>query len=348
MGSVKQVLLKSLLLPGFPAFLRYVQRDCATIFMLHRFRDVERGIAGCDVAHLRRALAYLIRNNYELVSLAELFERLGGNGPKARGAVAFTIDDGYIEQATIAAPVFSEFGCPVTVFVSTGFLDGKLWFWWDQIEYVFRHSTCGSLHVPVGDRVFDQRWENEEQRARVQAEFTARCKRVSEAEKSAAITRLAQFSGVEIPRIPPPQCAPMSWEQVRECEGMGVTFGPHTVAHPVLSCTTHDTASYEITESWTRLRAEARRPVPIFCYPNGGWDDFGDREITILRNLGFLGAVAGEPGYANGVTFQNGTENRFRVQRFGFPDELPNLIQYVSGVERLKQLFRRSPRQVPE
>jgi peptidoglycan/xylan/chitin deacetylase (PgdA/CDA1 family) len=342
MGSVKQLVLNSLLLPGFPRLLKYIQRNCATIFMLHRFQDAERGIVGHDVSHLRRTLAYLLRNNYELVSLVDLFKRLGGTGQQARGAVAFTIDDGYFENATIAAPLFSEFGCPVTTFVSTGFLDGKLWFWWDQIEHVFQHAASRSVQVQVGDTMLDYRWENEEQRNRAQAEFTAECKRVSDAEKSSAIVHLAQVLGVEIPGIPPHRYAPMSWDQVRKCEEMGMTFGPHTVTHPVLSRTTHDATDYEITESWIRLRAEARNPVPIFCYPNGGWHDFGEREIAVLRRQEFLGAVVAEPGYADAVTFQAGEDNRFRVQRFGFPDELPHTIQYVSGVERLKALLRSS------
>ena len=121
-----------------------------------------------------------------------------------------------------------------------------------------------------------------------------------------------------------------------------MSFGPHTVTHPVLSRTTFDVAGYEITESWARLCAEARSPVPVFCYPNGGWDDFGDREIAVLRRLRFLGAVVGEPGYADALAFQRGQDDRFRVQRFGFPDGLPHMIQYVSGVERFKQMLRRS------
>jgi peptidoglycan/xylan/chitin deacetylase (PgdA/CDA1 family) len=341
MGSVKQSLLNALLIPGFPACLRYVERDCATVFMLHRFQDKERGIAGCEVSHLRRALAYLKSNNYELVTLADLFERLGGKGPQAQGAVAFTIDDGYIDQATIAAPVFAEFDCPVTTFVSTGFLDGELWFWWDQIEHVFRHADCRSVQVALGDAVLAYRWDNDQQRDQAQAELTEKCKRVANQEKLAAIARLAQASGVKIPAKPPPHCAPMSWDQVRACEGMGMTFGPHTVTHPILSRTPHDDVDYELTRSWARLRAEARNPVPIFCYPNGGWDDFGDREVAALRRLGFLGALTAEPGYANARTFQDSEDDRFRVQRFGFPDEMPHLIQYVSGVERFKQLLRR-------
>lgn len=342
MGTVKRLLLNSLLLPGFPASLKYVQRNCATVFMLHRFQDAERGIEGCSVSHLRRALAYLAENKYEFVSLGDLFDRLGGNGPQPSGAVAFTIDDGYVDQATIAAPAFAEFDCPVTTFVSTGFLDGKLWFWWDQIEHVFKDTARRSVQVRVGDAVVDCRWENEDQRLRAQAGFTAKCKLVPDTEKLAAIAQLAQKAEVEIPKLPPPHCAPMSWEQLRTCEKTGMSFGPHTVTHPVLSRVTHEAADYEITESWARLRAEARSPVPVFCYPNGGWEDFGDREIAVLRRLGFRGAVVGEPGYADALAFQRNQNDRFKVQRFGFPDELPHVIQYASGVERFKQMLRRS------
>jgi peptidoglycan/xylan/chitin deacetylase (PgdA/CDA1 family) len=342
MTSLKQLLLTPLLLPGFPALLKYVQRDCATVFMLHRFSDLERGIAGCDAAHLRRALEYLARNGYELVTLVVLYERLAGRGPQARGAVAFTIDDGYVEQATVAAPIFAAFGCPVTTFLTTGFLDGRLWFWWDQIDYIFRHAARRSARVQLADKLLDYRWENEAERRRAQTDLTARCKLLAQAEKAGAITQLAQATDVELPALPPVAYAPMSWNQVRECEANGMTFGPHTVTHPVLSRSTADVAVDEITESWARLRAEVRAPVPVFCYPYGWWADFGEREVAVLRRLGFLGALAAEPGYANALSFQSNEDDRFKVRRFGFPDELPHIIQYVSGVERLKQLLRRS------
>jgi peptidoglycan/xylan/chitin deacetylase (PgdA/CDA1 family) len=343
MTSVKRLLVKPLLVPGFPALLKYVQRDCATVFMLHRFRDPERGIAGCDASHLRRALAYLARNGYELVTLVELFERLGGQGPQARGAVAFTIDDGYVEQATVAASIFSEFGCPVTTFLTTGFLDGKFWFWWDQIEYALQRTARRSARVRLGDKVLDYRWENDEERLRAQADLTARYKLIPQAEIPAAIAQLAHAAEVDVPAVPPAPYAPMSWTQVRECEARGMSFGPHTVTHPVLSRSTTDVAAREIAESWARLRAEVRAPVPVFCYPYGWWGDFGEREVAVLRGLGFLGALAAEPGYANALSFRSGEDDRFKVPRFGFPDELPYVIQYVSGVERFKQLLRRSP-----
>ena len=34
------------------------------------------------------------------------------------GAVVFTMDDGYFDQATVGGAIFAEFDCPVTTFVS--------------------------------------------------------------------------------------------------------------------------------------------------------------------------------------------------------------------------------------
>jgi len=338
MNAAKQFLLNCLLIPGFPASFRYIQRQCSTIFMLHRFHEPERGITGCSAAHLRQALTYLAKNGYELVGLTELFERLAGRGPEPRGAVAFTIDDGYIDQAIVAAPVFAEFDCPVTTFVSTGFLDGRLWLWWDQIEYIFENTARTWVQVELADARLSYRWENEDDRKQAQSAFTERCKRVTQAEKLAAISRLAHAAEVALPSTPPSHCAPMSWDQLRACERMGMTFGPHTVTHPVLARATADQARSEIVDSWNRLRAEAQSPVRVFCYPNGGWDDFGDREVKVLRELGFVGAVVAEPGYASGDDFRRASDGPYRVQRFGMPDDMPHLVQYVSGVERLKQL----------
>jgi peptidoglycan/xylan/chitin deacetylase (PgdA/CDA1 family) len=340
MKAAKQTLLNLLLWQGTPSLFKYVQRHCATIFFLHRFHDAERNIIGMETTALRRALTYLVNHRYELISLTDLFQRLTGSGPELRGAVAFTMDDGYLDQATIAMPLFAEFNCPVTTFVSTGFLDRQLWFWWDQIEFIF-HQTCRcSIQVRLGNVTLDYFWTTDEKRAEAQTDFTERCKLVPQEEKIAAIASLAEIAEVNIPQQAPPQYAPMSWEQLRTCEDMGMTFGPHTVSHPVLSRTTPKQASYELTESWARLCAEARRPVPVFCYPNGGWQDFSAREIGMLRKLGFLGAVVGEPGYASALSFQSYDNAPFKVQRFGLPKSLPHLVQIATGIERFKQIIR--------
>lgn len=340
MIAFKKLLLDTLEFSGFPASLKLIQRQCATIFMLHRFEDPENGIPGCDPENLRRGLEYLVRKKYRFISLSDLFDQMLKEDEPPCGAVAFTIDDGYADQARIAAPVFAEFDCPVTTFVSTGFLDKKVWFWWDQLEYIFEHTSKSALEFQLGDKLIHYQWKSATEKAAARSNLTEKCKLLTNEVKSSAIKHLAAFANVEIPKNAPRNCAPMTWEDLRSCEEIGMTFGPHTVNHPVLSRTSDQESHFEITESWKRLCEEARHPVPIFCYPNGQWSDFGEREIQTVAKLGLKGAVAGEPGYADSILFRNEFGNRFRVRRFGFPDTLPDLIQYVSGLERFKQIVR--------
>lgn len=308
--------------------------------MLHRFRDWERGTGGHDPDSLRRGLAYLRREHYELLSLGELFRRLAAGGAGLARAIAFTMDDGYLDQAEIGGPLFAEFDCPVTTFVSTGFLDRQIWLWWDRVEYIFRRTGRQELRVVLGARELTYSWSDATDRFRVQRDFRTRCKEVPDPEKEAAIGALAAAAGVELPTQAPPQYAPMSWDDARACEKRGMTFGPHGATHLVLARTSADRVQREMADSWARLCAEVRQAVPVFSYPNGLWQDFGPREIGELRALGLAGAVVGEPGYADVDSFRRNVDGPFKVKRFTYPDSLADVIQYVSGLERLKQVLR--------
>jgi peptidoglycan/xylan/chitin deacetylase (PgdA/CDA1 family) len=340
MKILRAAFVRFLTLPALHPLYRGLMNGRATIFMLHRFRDPERAVKGDDPAGLRRTLAHLRRHRYQILELKEIFSRLAGEGPPLDRAIAFTIDDGFLEQATVACPVFAEFDCPVTTFVTTGFLDGTLWFWWNQIEHIFESTRRKDLQVTLGQDQLLYRWVDAASLRTAQDDFTEKCKQAADDEKLAAVRRLAHAADVELPGQPPEKYRPMSWDQLRECERRGMTFGPHTITHPILSRTSDAQSRNEIEGSWSRLRLEAARPVPIFCYPNGGYEDFGEREIRIFRELNLTGAVSGVPGYAEATGFATMPDERYKVRRFCYEPELPYLVQFACGVERLKDILR--------
>jgi peptidoglycan/xylan/chitin deacetylase (PgdA/CDA1 family) len=334
--SLKRLLIRPFLLPGVVALFSPFMKERATIFMLHRFRDLDLGTEGHDPALLRTVLAHLRKKHYHLLSLEELFRRWIA-GETLERVVVFTIDDGYSDHATVAAPVFAEFDCPVTTFAATGFLDGRLWFWWDQIAYVFAHTERRSVSLALAGVELNYHWQDEHSRRRAHEDFAERCTDVSDVERLEAIRRLVAQAEIEPPSRPPLGYAPMSWDQARTCEKKGMSFGPHTVTHPILSRTSDDKSAAEITSSWQRLSSELCHPVPIFCYPNGRLADFGEREVATMKNLGLIGAVTGVSAYAKAEYFRNSLPFPYRVPRFGYPDNLPQVIQVVSGFERFKR-----------
>lgn len=340
LGPWQRVLLGALTAPAVTPLFSPFMRGRATIFVLHRLQDADRGTPGHDPRALRTVLSLLRRDRYALVGLEELFRWLAEGDQRVSRAVAFTLDDGYVDQGGIASRVFAEFDCPATVFVTTGFLDGQLWLWWDRIEYVLRRTARPTLAFELAGTVLQYRRDDVVGYGQAQADFTERCKRVPEEEKEAAILRLAAAAEVDLPERPPPCYAPMSWADVRESEQRGLTFGAHTVTHPVLARTTDDQSRREITESWARLAREARAPVPIFCYPSGQPWEFGPRELATLRQLGVVGAVGSSHAYVDARAYQRTPDARFAVPRFGYPDDLRAAVQYVSGLERVKEILR--------
>jgi peptidoglycan/xylan/chitin deacetylase (PgdA/CDA1 family) len=313
------------------------------IFMLHRFPDPElENEASHEVEGIRSMLGYLRRVRFDLIPLATFFERARNNVP-LHGAIAFTLDDGYLDHARVGAKLFAEFDCPSTTFLTTGFLDGLLWFWWDKIDYIVRTTKRRQLDVSVGDGPsLALNWSTRAERDAAQDAFTEACKRAPDTEKLAAIARLAEVAEVDLPAKPPKQYSPMSWDDARRCEQMGMTFGPHTVSHPILANTPDVQSEFEIAESWKRVSSELSRPVPIFAYPNGQIGDFSEREAQTLARLG-LDAVVGYPGYATGEDIRS-PQKRFYVPRFGMPGDaagVAEVAQVVTGIVHVKRHLRR-------
>ena len=340
--SLKRFVAGALASDPMTALVQPLTRGLASVFMLHRFADSARQNAGHDAQILRAHLAYLRRNRYELVGLGELVSRLQNRDTRLGKTVAFTVDDGYADYATIGASVFEEFDCPATVFIVTGVTDAGGWYWWDRLRVTLEMANRRTLDIEIGGKPVHLEWADAAGAAHAARRIIDRMKVVSDAERRSILDRVAAAVDGEVPATPPARYAAMSWDEIRAC-GRGVTtFGAHTVTHPILARTDDATSRIEIETSWRRLSAETTAAIPVFCYPNGGETDLGSREIGILRELGITAAVTSRPGYATVAAFHAGVDAPFLVPRFPYGGETNGLVQIVSGVERIKMAVRRT------
>ena len=344
MASLKRLLRSGLIRaschPLIGGLFRPVTSDLAAIFTLHRMHDPALGIHGHTPEFLRTTLCYLRQEGYSLVSLEDVYKRLRGEIPPLRKAVVFTMDDGFIDQATIAAPIFAEFNCPLTIFLITGFLDRKLWPWDDQVSYVFATSKLRKLSVRIGDNDLKYEMTSAAQRMLCAKDFRNRVKLITESEMLEALDSLSRNAEVHIPNEPISPYLPMTWDMARKLEKDGVTFAPHTVSHPILSRLTRERVQYEISESWRRVQEELARPLPVFAYPTGRRIDFGIREIKILEEAGLSGAITMEPGHTDLRNQKDGRYVRYQLNRYALPNDIEDVMQYCSWLEPAKMFFR--------
>lgn len=85
-------------------------------------------------ASFEAQMAWLVRNGYRVIRLAELSAFLAGQRPLPQRAVVLTFDDGYESFYRHAYPVLKKYGLPATVFVYTDFLGGGDALTWPQMQ----------------------------------------------------------------------------------------------------------------------------------------------------------------------------------------------------------------------
>ena len=339
---LKRFVARALTTDPMTAVMQPLTRGVASVMMLHRFADPERQNAGHDANELRSHLAYLRRMRYELVGLRELVTRLQNHDTRLAKTVAFTVDDGYADYATVGVRVFAEFDCPATVFVVTGAVDERGWYWWDRLRVALETASRRTLALEIAGTSLALEWSDHAGAERAARTIVDRMKRASDADRRRILDEIPRLVEAEVPAAPPARYAALTWDEIRACSNGLTTFGAHTVTHPILARTDDATARREIETSWRRVASETTAAIPVFCYPNGGSTDLGPRETRILRDLGMTAAVTSQMGYATVEAFHRDADGPFLVPRFPYYGDTTSLVQVVSGVERMKLAVRRS------
>jgi peptidoglycan/xylan/chitin deacetylase (PgdA/CDA1 family) len=314
----------------YPLFNRYTE-NTATIFMLHRFTPAGVELPDCTSASLlTRFLDYLKHNDYRVMPLSAYVDSLI-NGRDTRKAVVFTVDDGYRDFYDHVFDVFKRYGYSAAIFLTSDFIEGKLFFWWDAIEYVINHTPKKEFDLSfLGPDKF--RMDNSGQRADLILKVTEYCKRLKNEDKLALIRDLGRSLDVAIPQSPPEEYAPLNWSQIREMQAGGIEFFPHTVTHPILARVSVDQQRDEVSRSRAALENRLNTKCDIFCYPNGGPGDFTDETIEVLKSSGYAAAVTGIAGFDS----TKKPTDLFRIRRFSIPSNEIIFKQYICGLENFK------------
>jgi peptidoglycan/xylan/chitin deacetylase (PgdA/CDA1 family) len=272
-------------------FVRALTRKGLRVLMYHRFPGARSRTI------LKRRCAH-IRKYYNPLSLSAVARAWREGETLPPNAVAVTVDDGYRDFYEFAYPVFASFGIPVTVYLVADFMDGRCWLWVDRVHFAFKHAPAKKAEIPLspGNSIL-VRLESEEDRRRAVEAVCEAAKRMPDPERVRLVADLPRLLGTAMPEQPPPEYAPLTWDSVREMAAPGVDFGVHTRTHPILSRVSDDERLRdEIDGSRRRIEEETGKPAVHFCYPNGRYEDIGDKVVERVRQSGFQTGVVTADG----------------------------------------------------
>jgi peptidoglycan/xylan/chitin deacetylase (PgdA/CDA1 family) len=295
---VQQIAISALYYSGAYRILGRLSGGIGSVLTFHRVRPSEgapfRPNRELDITpeFFEAVVRLLLESDVDIVTLDEARQRLGKSG-RARRFVCLTFDDGYVDNYRYAYPVCRHLGVPMTVYVTSGFVDRLVPPWWDVLELVLAESE----RVRFG-------WQG--------AEHLLRCGAVSEKEAAFArlhgIMRTLAFGeqcrlldevcrGASTDHQATASADIMTWAQVGEMAQSGiVTIGGHTVTHPRLASLDDDVACREIDAACARIGSQTGRKVEHVAYPFGRPADAGPREFDICRALGLATAVTTRHG----------------------------------------------------
>ena len=308
---------------------RWLCRNHPRILMYHRFSEQPK-TGFCSRDAFEWQVDY-IRRKFNPMTLAGLVRSIEIHGRPPKNAVVITVDDGYKDFFGIAKPILQRHDVPATVFVTTGFIDGRLWLWPDQLAWLLANAgdclervILGTTHIsPSSPTAWGQ--------------IIGYLLSVPDFEREVLIQELAKQLGTVLPPRVPEEFSAMSWKQLIELESDGFEVGGHTVHHPTLGQVSEEGAWWEIKGAYDELIEHLGTRPRTFCYPNGQPSDFQHFLPRLVRNSGFEGAVMAFPDAL-------GVNDRYAMRRHSAGENVFQFMKAVSGIEYLGHRLKKNVR----
>jgi peptidoglycan/xylan/chitin deacetylase (PgdA/CDA1 family) len=271
---------------GFP-FVKRRKAGNVQILVYHRVNDdSDAFFPGTPIEVFKNQMEYLAEN-FNICSLDSAVEKMVSKDVPDN-TVVITFDDGYRDNYLNAFPTLKNLSIPATIFLATDAIGSKRVLWHDRVFSAFRETRVPVLRG-LGNDSRTYHLKSVEEKRFAQAEVLKFIRSLDDQERSRWIDFLVEKLEVvdcrEVPGLM------LSWEEIRVMHENGISFGSHTITHPILSRLSLDRAQEEIQKSKAIIEERLRNPIRTFAYPNGSGNDFNESTKSILKEAGYVCAV---------------------------------------------------------
>lgn len=302
----------------YPLLNPYLRRKAmqegalGVVLMLHRVAeyDPSRLVPNEDLKvsplFLQKAIEKYRKAGFAFLSLDEVYDVLKGKTVIDKPFVAFTLDDGYLDNYTIAYPIFKQANVPFCIFVATDFPDRRAILWWITIEDLILANNIiqlsdGSTYIC---QTYQQKWDT----------FRLLREKILKLDQRDLLPSLQTlFANYQIDWLEPIQKMSMSWENIKELGDEPLcTIGGHTMSHPSFVPLTLEEIRKEIDGGIKRLQSVIKYDIHHFAYPYGSIKEDREREYEFLKSFSFKTSFVSY----GGVITRDNINNMTHLPRF--------------------------------
>lgn len=295
---------------------KFLSRNHPKILMYHRITEDPKG-EGLTADQFRQQVR-IIKRDFVPMTLRDLL-KAHENGKVPENAVVVTFDDGYADFAEVAFPILEAEGIPATLFVTTGFVNGDIWLWPDQIKYALDNSELKSISLKYGTK-----FVNSDEKRRAWNEIANYCLTISNKEKIKLIEDVYDQLQIEMPEVAPQEFRPITWLDLRTMVAKGLDVGSHSITHPILTKVEGNELFKELIGSRLDIEKNLDITPESFCFPNGQLSDFDDEIKKAVKECGYKCGVSAFSG-------RNTLSDMFSVNRYSCDSSLDSFEKAVYG-----------------
>lgn len=271
------------------------------VYMLHHITEKNpKGIPTNEdlkvsPSFLEKIIIKYKRQGFDFVSLDELSLIISSNRPIKKPFIAFTIDDGYLDNYTQALPIFERLHVPFAIFVATDFIEQRIILWWDILEdLILKNDTLKIGPNEYRCHTFQEKWD-------VFRILRENILLFNQNKLKAVLEKM--FAHYNIDLYAPIRRQAMTWEQVKKLSNHPLcTIGGHTVSHCVLSQLSENEFRKEVGINLKTIETVIGKPVYHFAYPYGSPNEISEREYQLIGEFNLKSVFS---SYGGCITNEN-------------------------------------------
>jgi len=252
------------------------------VLMYHKVGGGSDFLPALDTKIFRRQISFLKRF-YDIVSLEDIFSPSSNGSRKTKAIITF--DDGYKSIFKHAYPVLKKYNIPATVFLTANSIEKNTPIWPDLASHYIQVTKEKSVDLEVKNSKVSFSLDSIEDKIKAVNEIKDLLKRVPNDERVVLLHKLKY--DLEADDNVEDELSMLSWDEIREMSKNRISFGGHTLSHPILSNLSLQEARNELVESKRIIEDRLNVPVYSFAYPNGQKDDFNDGIKNMLAESGY-------------------------------------------------------------